>query len=99
MARTYDSKRMFLLGALEEFGFNCPRPEGAYYIFADFSEISKLDDYEFAEYLARKVGVAMVPGSSFYAGRSGGRTRVRFTFTKKDETLEEAVSRMRKKLT
>jgi aminotransferase len=98
LARTYDKKRMFLLRALEELGFECPRPEGAYYIFADFKELSKLDDYEFANDLARKAGVAVVPGSSFYAGRRGGKTRVRFTFTKKDKTLEEAVTRMRKKL-
>ncbi|MDA4136908.1 MAG: aminotransferase class I/II-fold pyridoxal phosphate-dependent enzyme [Thaumarchaeota archaeon] len=97
LARTYDKKRMFLLRALEELGFDCPRPEGAYYIFADFKELSKLDDYKFAEHMARDVGVAVVPGSSFYAGREGGRTKVRFTFTKKDETLKEAVDRMREK--
>jgi aminotransferase len=97
LARTYDKKRMFLLRALEELGFDCPRPEGAYYIFADFKELSKLDDYKFAEHMARDIGVAVVPGSSFYAGREGGRTKVRFTFTKKDGTLKEAVDRMRKK--
>lgn len=99
LAKTYDKKRMFLLTALEELGFECPRPEGAYYIFADFKELSKLDDYEFAADFARTVGVAVVPGSSFYANREGGKSRVRFTFTKKDKTLQEAVKRMRKKLT
>jgi len=98
LARSYDKKRLFLLRALEELGFGCPRPEGAYYIFADFKELSKLGDYKFAEYLAREVGVAVVPGSSFYADDGGGATKVRFTFTKKDETLVEAVSRLRKKL-
>jgi aminotransferase len=98
LAKTYDKKRMFLLNALEELGFECPRPEGAYYIFADFRELSKLDDYEFAADFARTVGVAVVPGSSFYANREGGKSRVRFTFTKKDKTLQEAVKRMRKKL-
>lgn len=98
LAKTYDRKRRFMMSALQDVGFRFNRPEGAYYIFADFSELSKLDDYEFAEHLARKVGVATVPGSSFYADRSGGRNRVRFTYTKKDATLREAVARMRKNL-
>ena len=98
LARTYDKKRLFMISALQELGFTFNRPEGAYYIFADFSEISDMDDYAFAEHLAREVGVATVPGSSFYAGREGGRTKIRFTYTKRDATLKEAVSRLRKKL-
>lgn len=98
LAKTYDKKRRFMLSALEELGFKFSRPEGAYYVFADFSEISNMDDYDFAEHLARDVGVATVPGSSFYQGRAGGRTRLRLTYTKKDATLKEAVARMRKKL-
>ena len=95
---TYDKKRLFMLKSLEELGFSCFRPEGAYYILADFGGISKLDDYAFADYLAQKVGVAVVPASSFYANREAGRSKVRFTFTKKDATLKEAVRRMRKNL-
>ena len=98
LAATYDEKRLFMLKSLEDLGFSCFRPEGAYYVFADFSGISKLDDFAFAEHLARKVGVAVVPASSFYANRGAGRSMVRFTFTKRDETLKEAVRRMRKKL-
>lgn len=98
LAKTYDKKRKFLISALEDSGFVFGRPEGAYYIFADFSEISKMDDYAFAEHLARRVGVACVPGSSFYAGRAGGRTKVRFTYTKKDATLRQAASRLQKNL-
>ena len=98
LAATYDKKRLFLLESLRELGFSCFRPEGAYYILADFSGISKLDDFAFADQLARKVGVAVVPASSFYAKREAGRSKVRFTFTKKDETLKEAVRRMRKSL-
>ena len=98
LVATYDKKRLFMLKSLEELGFSCFRPEGAYYILADFGGISKLDDYAFADYLAQKVGVAVVPASSFYANREAGRSKVRFTFTKKDATLKEAVRRMRKNL-
>ena len=98
LANSYDKKRKFLLSSLSDLGFTFSRPEGAYYVFADFSEISSMDDYEFAEHLARKVGVASVPGSSFYAGRKGGRTKLRFNYAKKDATLKEAVARMKKGL-
>jgi len=98
LAKTYDKKRRFMISVLEKAGFVFSRPEGAYYIFGDFSEVSRLDDYAFAEHLARKVGVACVPGSSFYSKRSGGRTKVRFTYTKKDATLRQAASRIRRNL-
>jgi aminotransferase len=98
LVATYDRKRVYMLESLEELGFSFFRPEGAYYILADFSGISKLDDVAFARHLARDVGVAAVPASSFYANREGGRSQVRFAFTKKDATLKEAVRRMRKNL-
>jgi aminotransferase len=98
LAATYDKKRLFMLKSLEELGFSCFRPEGAYYILADFGGLSKLDDFEFARHLAREVGVAAVPASSFYANRGAGKSKLRFTFTKKDATLKEAVRRMRKNL-
>jgi aminotransferase len=98
LASAYDERRLYMLKSLEELGFSCLRPEGAFYVFADFSGLSDLDDFAFAEYLARKVGVAVVPASSFYARRAAGRTMVRFTFTKRHATLAEAVRRMRKNL-
>jgi aminotransferase len=98
LAATYDKKRLYLLKSLQELGFSCSRPEGAYYILADFGGISKLDDFAFANHLAREVGVAAVPASSFYTNRQAGRSKIRFTFTKKDATLKEAVERMRKGL-
>jgi L-glutamine---4-(methylsulfanyl)-2-oxobutanoate aminotransferase len=98
LADSYDKKRTFLLSALSDLGFTFSQPEGAYYVFADFAELSKTDDYEFAEHLARKVGVASVPGSSFYAGRAAGKTRLRFNYAKKDATLKEAVVRLKKGL-
>jgi L-glutamine---4-(methylsulfanyl)-2-oxobutanoate aminotransferase len=98
LAATYDKKRLFMLESLQDLGFSCFRPEGAYYILADFGGISSLDDFAFANHLAREVGVAAVPASSFYANREAGRSKVRFTFTKRDATLKEAVRRMRKGL-
>ncbi len=98
LAATYDRKRLFMLESLEELGFSCFRPQGAYYILADFGGMSRLDDFEFARHLTLEVGVAAVPASSFYANRGAGGSKLRFTFTKKDATLKEAVRRMRKNL-
>lgn len=89
----YDRKRRILFEGLTKAGFKCRLPEGAYYIFADISEFD-MSDTEFARHLVTTVGVAAVPGSSFY--RDGGENRIRFTFSKKDETLEEAVGRLEK---
>jgi len=98
LAAAYDKKRLLLLKSLEKLGFSCFRPEGAFYILADFSGISRLDDDEFAKHLATQVGVAAVPASSFYADRAAGRSKLRFTFAKKESTLREAIRRMRTNL-
>jgi len=98
LTQSYEKKRRFMTRSLSELGFNFQPPEGAYYVFADFHEIRKVDDYAFAEWLVKEVGVAVVPGSSFYADRGGGRSMVRLAFPKKEATLREAVDRMKKKL-
>jgi aminotransferase len=78
-------------------GFRCHSPEGAYYVMADFSPLAfEGDDVAFARFLTEKVGVAPVPGSSFYRHGEFGRTSVRFTFSKSRATLEEAVGRLRR---
>ncbi|MEE8560643.1 MAG: aminotransferase, partial [Gemmatimonadota bacterium] len=69
-------------------------PEGAYYILADFSEISDLPDDEFSYWLTREIGVAPVPGSSFYSDPAAGRRLVRFAFCKTTDVLEEAAERL-----
>lgn len=80
--------------ALREAGFACHQPQGAYYIMADFSGLGfEGDDTAFAHHLIEQVGVAPVPGSSFYHGDAGNRL-VRFTFSKSEETLEEAARRL-----
>jgi len=90
----YTRKRGLLLSALREAGFHCHQPQGAYYIMADFSDLGFVgDDTAFARHLIEKVGVAPVPGSSFYQGAAGNRM-VRFTFSKSEETLYEASRRL-----
>jgi aspartate/methionine/tyrosine aminotransferase len=91
LAESYDRKRRILYAGLTRAGFACGLPEGAYYIFTDISGFG-MNDVEFAKYLVQHTGVAAVPGSSFYA--SGGSDRLRFTFSKKDETLREACGRL-----
>jgi aminotransferase len=91
LAEDYDRKRKILFEGLMRAGFACQLPEGAYYIFTDISE-SGMKDTEFARFLVEKIGVAAVPGTSFY--HTGGHTKLRFTFSKKDETLHEACRRL-----
>ncbi len=95
LARSYRSRRDLLYAGLVEAGFHCTPPAGAYYILAGFSDISGQRDDEFAEWLVREVGVASVPGSSFYGNPEDGRSMVRFAFCKTGEMLEEAVRRLR----
>lgn len=91
----YGRKREILVDALREVGFTCHRPEGAYYIMADFSGLGfPGDDTEFARYLIEHIGVAAVPGSSFYNDPEAGSRFVRFTFSKSEATLAEAARRL-----
>lgn len=92
----YDRKRHLLLGYLREAGFTCIVPEGAYYIMTDITPFGFHDDTEFAHYLTKEIGVAPVPGSSFYSRKELGRNKVRFHFAKDDETLEQAGERLAK---
>lgn len=95
MAVAYRRRRDLLHGALVSAGFLATTPEGAYYILADFSPLSDLDDTAFAHWLARERGVAPVPGSSFFSRPELGRRFVRFVFCKTDDLLEEAAARLR----
>ena len=94
LAAMYDRKRKILYNGLISAGFSCSLPDGAYYIFTDIAG-SGMDDVTFARRLVTECGVAAVPGSSFY--HAGGETKLRFTFSKKDETLEEACRRLQEK--
>ena len=96
LARDYTRRRDILYLGLRDSGFRCRSPEGAYYIMADFSALSSLDDTAFSIFLARECGVAPVPGSSFYRQPEDGRKLVRFAFCKRAATLERAVNRLRR---
>ncbi len=106
LSRAYQSRRDRLLTALEEAGFRCSKSEGAYYIMTDISgfdavpkpsprSIGARDDVHFCRFLVEEIGVAAVPGSSFYHVPSDGRQQVRFCFCKTDETLDDAARRLR----
>ena len=93
MAQEYRARRDVIVEGLTEAGFAFSVPEGAYYIMADFSALSDLDDTKFSRWLATEIGVAPVPGSSFYHD-GGGKTIVRFAFSKQLSTLEKASERL-----
>ena len=94
LERTYRRKRDRFIGGLQSTGLDCRAPGGAYYVMADFSRFPFEDDWAFAMYLVERLGVATVPGSSFYAHPADGARYVRFMFSKKDETLDEALRRL-----
>jgi aminotransferase len=94
LALDYKARLHMLAPVLREVGFEFTQPEGAYYIFADFTKISDKDDVTFAKWLVEEIGVASVPGSSFYNNKKDGRAFVRFAFCKKFETMKRAAERL-----
>jgi aminotransferase len=106
LAVTYAKKRERLLEILEAADFIVYKPRGAYYIMTDISRFdfpandqrfaSRSKDVAFAKYLVQEIGVACVPGSSFYNDPQDGASQVRFTFCKKEETLAAAEKRFAK---
>jgi aminotransferase len=94
LGRAYLGRRDRLLGILAAAGFDCLVPRGAYYVMADVSQWGYDDDVAFAHFLLSEIGVAAVPGSSFFFGSSGGRDLVRFTFCKSEATFAEAEARL-----
>jgi aspartate/methionine/tyrosine aminotransferase len=94
LAEGYRRRRDRLVPALIKAGFRCYRPRGAYYVMTDISAFGFPDDVAFTQYLVKEVGVAAVPGSSFYNDPREGAQQVRFAFCKRDETLDEAARRL-----
>jgi aspartate/methionine/tyrosine aminotransferase len=96
----YQRRRDLLLGEVERAGFVAWKPRGAYYILTEAAHFIKAlgleDDTAFALWLVKEVGVATVPGSSFYAHPELGRTKIRFCFPKTDPVLREAGERLQK---
>jgi len=96
LAADYRRRRDMLVEILTRHRFHCFVPDGAYYVMTDISAFGFPDDVEFAKHLVAHVGVAAVPGSSFYRDSARGRTKLRFCFSKRDETMIEADRRMAK---
>jgi L-glutamine---4-(methylsulfanyl)-2-oxobutanoate aminotransferase len=92
----YTARRDLLLPVLEKAGFRTFRPDGAYYIMTDIKGFGFKSDVEFTRHLIREIGVACVPGSSFYSRPELGAQQVRFCFCKRDETLLKAAERLNK---
>jgi aminotransferase len=90
LAEHYTSRRDHIVETLKSAGLKCFIPHGAYYVMTDISGLGLGNDVAFVRYLIEKLGVAAVPGSSFYAREGGGSQQVRFCFCKKYETLEAA---------
>jgi aminotransferase len=96
LAADYQARRDRFCKVLWEVGFDFEPPEGAYYIMAGVSAFGVTDDVDFTRYLVREIGVATVPGSSFFQDKALGRQYVRFCFCKRDSTLDEAGLRLRR---
>ena len=94
LQKEYQQKRDFIIPILQANGFRCEMPQGAYYVMTDISDFGYANDVEFTRFLIREIGVAVVPGSSFYHDKSLGSQKVRFCFCKKDETLQAAAERL-----
>ena len=96
LQREYQKKRDFIVPVLQNAGFKCDLPDGAYYVMCDISNFGFANDIEFTKHLIREISVAVVPGSSFYHNPAMGSQQVRFCFCKKDETLDAAAERLSK---
>ena len=96
MQTDYDARRTLLLEMLQGAGFEYYTPRGAYYVMTEITSFGYKNDVDFARYLVEEIGVAVVPGSSFYHDPALGRTQVRFCFCKNTGTLLEAGERLTK---
>ena len=94
LAAGYQVKRDRMLEILESAGFRCYVPKGAYYIMCAIDAFDFRDDIDFCRHLVEEIGVAAVPGSSFFSDPANGRNLVRFCFAKNEETLELARVRL-----
>ncbi|MBV9157199.1 MAG: aminotransferase class I/II-fold pyridoxal phosphate-dependent enzyme [Acidobacteriaceae bacterium] len=93
LARNYETKRNLVVEILENAGFRCYLPKGAYYVMCDISRFDFRDDVAFCRHLVEEIGIAAVPGSSFFSDPADGSHLIRFCFAKKLETLEAAAER------
>lgn len=96
LASSYSEKRRTMLEILDEAGVKYFPPQGAYYVFSNISNFGYKTDVEFTHFLVKDIGVAVVPGSSFFSRPELGRKFVRFCFSKRPETLHAARLRLQK---
>lgn len=96
LAKTYQEKRDTIIRTLDDAGIEYFIPQGAYYVFASISRFGYETDMEFTNYLIKEIGVAVVPGSSFFSRTEDGNRFIRFCFSKKAETLQNARERLLK---
>jgi len=96
LARNYQQRRDRVIKMLEDAALNPMLPKGAYYIMCDIGKWGYPNDVEFARFLVKDIGVATVPGSSFFSDPAAGKDIIRFTFCKKEETLRAAEERLKK---
>jgi aminotransferase len=94
LLESYTAKRQHLSDILTETGFEVYRPSGAYYIMTNIAGFGLGDDVTFVRRMVEEVGVAAVPGTSFYHRKAFGRDKVRFAFPKRPETLQAAGERL-----
>jgi len=94
LAQNYETKRNLIVSILEQAGFRCFVPKGAYYVMCDIGALDFPDDVALCRHLVENIGIAAVPGSSFFSDPQDGAHLVRFCFAKKQETLEAAAERL-----
>ncbi len=96
LCNEYLVRRDSMLKILDEVGIKYYKPQGAYYVFCDISEFGYENDVKFTEYLVKEIGVAVVPGSSFFRPGNLGHKYIRFCFAKTPQTLAAARERLLK---
>ncbi len=91
LAQEYATKRHYMMETLDKIDMPYCKPDGAYYIFSEVSKYNFVSDIDFAKHLLEKIGVATIPGSTFFSSKSRqANAFVRFCFSRKQETLEAA---------
>ncbi len=96
LKKQYTKRREVLCSILEDTGFNVVRPEGTYFVLADFTPFGFQDDVEFCKYITRELKVAAIPPTAFYDHPEEGKTLARFAFCKEVEELKQAGERLQK---
>ena len=99
LLREYELRRTRMMAILREHGFAADPPEGAYYVLTDLGPLAGIGtDHDVARHMIKQIGVAVVPGSSFYGTPGLGRNTIRWAYAKKLDTLDQVATRLRERL-